>query len=198
MLKEKLKNFKIILASGSPRRQQFFKELDIDFVIDIRAVEEVYPQDLKGEEITAYLAKLKASGFTAISENEIVITSDTIVWKNEKAIGKPIDFDDAKQMLQNLSGEMHEVITSICFTGKNFQETISDVTKVWFKKLSDEEISFYLNNYKPFDKAGSYGIQEWLGYIGIEKIEGSYFNVMGLPTHLVYKILLEIGNRNPA
>ena len=138
---------------------------------------------------------LKASIFVDLGENDILITSDTIVWKDEKALGKPKDFGEAKKMLQNLSGQMHEVITSVCFTSKEFQKTVNDVTKVWFKKLSDEEIDFYIENYKPFDKAGSYGIQEWIGYIGIEKIEGCYFNVMGLPTRLVYKTLTEIANR---
>ena len=195
MLREKLKNHNIILASGSPRRQAFFKELNLDFTIQVKAVDETYPSNLKRSEITDYLSQLKASVFLDLDENDILITSDTIVWKDEKALGKPKDFGEAKEMLQNLSGQMHEVITSVCFTSKEFQKTVNDVTKVWFKKLSDEEIDFYINNYKPFDKAGSYGIQEWIGYIGIEKIEGCYFNVMGLPTRLVYKTLTEIANR---
>jgi len=195
MLREKLKNHNIILASGSPRRQAFFKELNLDFTIQVKAVDETYPSNLKRSEITDYLSQLKASIFVDLDENDILITSDTIVWKDEKALGKPKDFGEAKEMLQNLSGQMHEVITSVCFTSKEFQKTVNDVTKVWFKKLSDEEIDFYIENYKPFDKAGSYGIQEWIGYIGIEKIEGCYFNVMGLPTRLVYKTLTEIANR---
>lgn len=195
MLREKLKNHNIILASGSPRRQAFFKGLNLDFTIQVKAVDETYPNNLTRSEITDYLSKLKASVFTNLMENDILITSDTIVWKDEKALEKPKNFKDAKGMLQNLSGEMHEVITSVCFTSKEFQITVNDVTKVWFKKLSDEEIDFYIKNYKPFDKAGSYGIQEWIGYIGIEKIEGCYFNVMGLPTRLVYKTLTEIANR---
>ncbi|KJJ39257.1 Maf-like protein [Aequorivita vladivostokensis] len=195
MLREKLKNHNIILASGSPRRQAFFKELNLDFTIQVKAVDETYPSNLKRSEITDYLSQLKASIFVDLGENDILITSDTIVWKEEKALGKPKDFGEAKEMLQNLSGQMHEVITSVCFTSKEFQKTVNDVTKVWFKKLSDEEIDFYIENYKPFDKAGSYGIQEWIGYIGIEKIEGCYFNVMGLPTRLVYKTLTEIANR---
>lgn len=195
MLREKLKNYNIILASGSPRRQAFFKELDLDFTIQVKEVDEVYSSKLKHSEITDYLSKLKASVFTDLQENDILITSDTIVWKDDKALGKPKDFEEAKQMLQDLSGQMHEVITSICFTSKEFQTTVNDVTKVWFKTLSKEEINYYLNNYKPFDKAGSYGIQEWIGYIGIEKIEGCYFNVMGLPTRLVYKTLTEFADR---
>lgn len=195
MLREKLKNHNIILASGSPRRQAFFKELDLDFSIQVKEVVETYPSHLKHSEVTDYLSQLKASVFVDLNENDILITSDTIVWKDEKALEKPNDFEEARQMLQNLSGEMHEVITSVCFTSKEFQTTVHDVTKVWFKPLSSEEINYYLKNYKPFDKAGSYGIQEWIGYIGIEKIEGCYFNVMGLPTRLVYKTLTEIANR---
>lgn len=196
MLKEKLKNYTIILASGSPRRQQFFEELDIDFTINVKEVEEVYPAQIGGgANITDYLAQLKASVFTDLSERDIVITSDTIVWKDGKALGKPVDKEDATQMLQNLSGSMHEVITSVCFTNKHFQKTINDTTKVWFKTLTEEEIAYYLNTYQPYDKAGSYGVQEWIGYIGIDRLEGSYFNVMGLPTRLVYKTLLEIAAR---
>src|SRR5690606_3364032 len=195
MLREKLKNHNIILASASPRRQAFFKELDLDFTIQVKEIDEVYSSELKHSKITDYLSQLKASVFENLKENDILITSDTIVWKDEKALGKPKDFQDAKMMLQNLSGQMHEVITSVCFTSKEFQITVNDVTKVWFKNLLEEEIDYYLNNYKPFDKAGSYGIQEWIGYIGIEKIEGCYFNVMGLPTRLVYKTLTEIADR---
>lgn len=192
MLKEKLKNYTIILASGSPRRQDFFKELDLDFSIQVKSVDEVYNPTLKRAEITDYLSQLKASAFENLKENDILITSDTVVWKDEKALEKPKDFEEAKRMLQELSGQMHEVITSVCFTSKEFQKTVNDVTKVWFKSLSDEEIEYYIKTYKPFDKAGGYGIQEWIGYIGVEKIEGCYFNVMGLPTRLVYKTLTEI------
>jgi len=192
MLQEKLKDNSIILASGSPRRQHFFESLNIDFTIDVRPVNETYPKTLKREEITTYLARLKAEAFTDIADNEIVITSDTIVWKDNKAIEKPQSHEEATQMLQELSNSMHEVITSVCFTGKEYQKTIFDVTKVWFKKLSTEEIAHYIKTYKPFDKAGSYGIQEWIGYIGITKIEGSYFNVMGLPVHKVYAVLINL------
>lgn len=192
MLKEKLKNYNIILASGSPRRQGFFKELDLDYTIQVKEVDEDYDSHLKRAEITDYLAQLKASVFTELKSNDVLITSDTIVWKDQKALGKPQNFEEAKQMLQNLSGAPHEVITSVCFTSKEFQITVNDTTKVWFKILSEEEIEYYLKTYKPYDKAGGYGIQEWIGYIGIEKIEGCYFNVMGLPTRLIYKTLSEI------
>ena len=144
MLKEKLKNYHIILASGSPRRHHFFKELDVDFTIDVREIEEVYPSHLKTSEITDYLAQLKASVFKDISEKDIIITSDTIVWKDHEAIGKPKDFDDAVQMLQHLSGNMHEVYTSVCFTSKDFQITVNDGTKVWFNEFTLEEIKYYL------------------------------------------------------
>ncbi|MCF6306865.1 MAG: Maf family nucleotide pyrophosphatase [Flavobacteriaceae bacterium] len=192
MLSEKLKNYNIILASGSPRRQLFFKEMNIDFTIQIKKIDEVYPDTLRGVEITDYLSKLKAAAFTNLSEKDILITSDTIVWHLGKAVEKPKDEAEAFKMIKSLSGRMHKVFTSVTFTGKHFQKTIHDMTKVWFNDLTDEEINYYIKNYKPFDKAGSYGIQEWLGLIGIDKIEGSYFNVMGLPTHLVYKTLMNI------
>jgi septum formation protein len=194
MLRAKLKDYKIILASGSPRRQDLFKNLDIDFSIDVREVDESYPPDLKRIEITDHLARLKATAFDTIESNEIIITSDTLVWKDGIAIGKPANLAEAKKMLRNLSGEMHEVITSVCFTVKNFQKVIHDTTKVWFKTLTEDEIDYYLNAYNPLDKAGSYGVQEWIGYIGIDRLEGSYFNVMGLPTRLVYKTLMEIAD----
>lgn len=192
MLSEKLKDYNIILASGSPRRQNFFKELAIDFTIDVREVEEVYPSNLSAFEITDYLSILKSKAFSDISEKDIVITSDTIVWHNDKPVEKPKNTSEAKNMLASLSNSMHEVYTSVCFTSVDSQTVVNDVTKVWFKELSEEEIDYYISTYKPFDKAGSYGIQEWLGYIAIDRIEGSFFNVMGLPTHLVYKTLMEI------
>jgi len=195
MLREKLTNHKIILASGSPRRQAFFKELDIDFEIQVKAIDETFPSHLTRSEITDYISKLKASAFKDLKENEILITSDTLVWLNGEALGKPTDIEVAKEMLRKLSGRMHEVITSVCFTSKHFQKTLNDTTKVWFKKLSEEEIDYYIQTYRPFDKAGSYGIQEWIGYIGIEKIEGCYFNVMGLPIRIVYKILNDIATQ---
>lgn len=195
MLKEKLKNYNIILASGSPRRQAFFKDLDVDYSIQVKEVDEKYNSGLNREEITDFLSQLKASVFKSLETNDILITSDTIVWKENSALGKPKDSREAKEMLNSLSGKFHEVITSVCFTSKEFQITVNDTTKVWFKTLTEEEIDYYIKTYKPFDKAGSYGIQEWIGYIGIEKIEGCYFNVMGLPTRLVYKTLTEIAER---
>jgi len=192
MLREKLSKYSIILASGSPRRQQFFKDLDIPFSIRLKEVEEIYPEDLMAEEITDYLARLKSQQFTNIQENEVVITSDTIVWLDEKAIGKPKDYEDAVSMLQSFSNGYHDVYTSICIKTKNSEKIVNDCTRVYFNELSNKEIHYYLKKYKPFDKAGSYGIQDWIGLIGIDKIEGSYFNVMGLPVHKLYKELMKL------
>ena len=184
--------YKIILASGSPRRQQFFKDFDFDFEVRLKEVEEIYPNHLKAQEITNYLAELKAKAFEGeIADNELLVTSDTLVWLNDKALGKPKDYDDAFQILKSLSNETHEVITSVCFKTSKKTETIFDVTKVTFIELSDDAIRYYLDNYKPFDKAGAYGIQEWIGLIGISKIDGSYTNVVGLPTQKVYKYLTQ-------
>lgn len=182
----------IILASGSPRRQQFFKDLDLKYEIRLKDIEEVYPDHLKAAEITDFLAELKANAFTnELSENELLITSDTIVWLNGKALGKPKDYDDAFQILKSLSDTTHDVITSVCFKTIATTEVIHEVTKVTFSELSDENIHYYLENYKPFDKAGAYGIQDWIGLIGISKIEGSYTNVVGLPTEKVYNYLTQ-------
>ena len=190
MLRNKLQKYKLILASGSPRRQQFFKDLDLDFEIRLKEIEEIYPSELKAEEITNYLAELKAKAFEGeLKENEILITSDTIVWFNDKALGKPKDAQDAFAILKSLSNATHEVITSVCFKTATTTETIFDTTKVTFNTLSEGSIRYYLDNYKPFDKAGAYGIQEWIGLIGISKIEGSYTNVVGLPTEKVYNYL---------
>ena len=188
------KPYKIILASGSPRRQQFFKDFDIEnqfeFEIRIKEIDEIYPDNLVAEEITNYLAELKANAFDGeLAENEILITSDTLVWLENKALGKPKDYDDAVAILKSLSNQTHEVITSVCFKRIVSTKTIFDVTKVTFRELSEEAIRYYLDNYKPFDKAGAYGIQDWIGLIGISKIEGSYTNVVGLPTEKVYRYL---------
>ncbi|WP_395060687.1 Maf-like protein [Flavobacterium sp.] len=191
MLHKKFENTKIILASGSPRRQEFFKNLDFDFEIRLKEIEEVFPETLQSLEITDYLAKLKASAFDGdLLENELLVTSDTLVWLKNEALGKPKDYDDAFAMLQKLSNQTHEVITSVCFKTKDKTEIVNDITKVTFGTLSNEAIKYYLDNYKPFDKAGSYGIQEWIGLIGITNIDGSYTNVVGLPTEKVYRYLL--------
>lgn len=193
MLNQLLKNYNIILASGSPRRQQFFKDLGIKYEIRLKPVDEIYPERLKNYEVADYLAQIKALPFKdEMEEKDILITSDTIVWHKGKALGKPRSKEEAFRMLKSLSGDSHEVITSVCFTTSILQKTLNATTKVYFKEFNDEEINFYIENFNPFDKAGAYGIQEWIGQIGVEKIEGSYFNVMGLPTHLVYSALLNI------
>lgn len=190
MILDQLKNHNLILASGSPRRQQFFKDLGLDFEIRLKPVDEIYPDGLTHFEISDYLAQLKSLPFKdELKDNDILVTSDTIVWHNNEALGKPKNHNDAFNMLSAMSNATHEVITSICFTTKTSQKTVNAITKVTFKSLSEEEINYYIKNFKPFDKAGAYGIQEWIGQIGIISIEGSYTNVVGLPTHLLYKTL---------
>ncbi|MBP1224595.1 Maf-like protein [Flavobacterium sp. 1355] len=190
MLKEKLKKYTLILASGSPRRQQFFKDLDLDFEIRLKEIEEIYPPELKAVEITDYLAELKANAFEGeLNPNEILITSDTIVWHQDKALGKPKNAQEAFEMIKSMSDHTHEVFTSVCFKTDSASTLINDVTKVTFKDLSDEAIWYYIENYKPYDKAGAYGIQEWFGFMAVTKVEGSYTNVMGLPTAKVYEYL---------
>lgn len=185
-----LQDKKIILASNSPRRQEFLRQLEIDHEIKTFEVEEIYPEHLLAEEITNYLSLLKAKPFENIlNEGEILITSDTIVWLDNQAIGKPKDSEDAVKMLQNLSGKTHQVITSFALSSNHKTEVFFEKTEVTFKELSFEEISYYINEFQPFDKAGSYGIQDWIGLIGITNISGSYTNVVGLPTHLLYEKL---------
>jgi septum formation protein len=192
MLKEKLNKINIILASGSPRRQQFFKEMDLHYTVRLKEIEEIYPEYLKGAEITNFLAELKANAFeNELEENDVLVTSDTIVWLNGKALGKPRDYDDAFKMLQQLANQTHEVITSVCLKSIDKIEIFHCVTKVTFADLSDEAIRYYLDNYQPFDKAGSYGIQDWIGLIGISNIEGSYTNVVGLPTEMLFHKLMQ-------
>ena len=195
MLNKKLKDYRIILASGSPRRQQFFKDLGLDFDIVLKPVKEEYPNRLRHFEISNYLAQLKSFPFEKdLKPKDILITSDTIVWHNEEALGKPRSEQEAFKMLKSLSGKTHEVITSVCFKTISSQKTVHNITKVTFKAFTDDEIWYYINNFNPMDKAGAYGIQEWIGQIGVTKLEGSYFNVMGLPVHMVYQALIEITN----
>lgn len=193
MLKNKLKKYNLILASGSPRRQQFLKDLDLDFEIKLKEIEEIYPPELKASAITDYLAELKANAFESeLQPDDILITSDTIVWHNNKALGKPKDQHDAFEILKSLSNTTHEVITSVCFKTTSATTILNELTKVTFNELSDEAILYYLENYKPYDKAGAYGIQEWIGFIGVSKIEGSYANVMGMPTDKVYEYFCKL------
>lgn len=186
-----LENFEIILASQSPRRQELLAGLDIQFSVKtISGLEENYSEELIGEEIPKFLARQKAEAFSEfLKDNTLIITADTIVWLNGKVYGKPANADEAKIMLRELSGQTHEVITGVCVTSKFRQEAFSAISKVTFATLTDEEIDYYISRYQPYDKAGSYGVQEWIGYIGVEKIEGSYYNVMGLPIQRLYKVL---------
>lgn len=191
MLGDLLQNHRIILASASPRRQQFFTEMGIPFEVHKLAVEEIHPGHLQGKEISDYLAKLKALPFKGkLLANDILITSDTVVWHRDTSLAKPGDQQEALEMLRTLSDDWHQVITSVCFTTPLDQKTVSQSTRVRFRQLKDAEIRYYIDHYRPFDKAGGYGIQEWIGLVGIEEIQGSYSNVVGLPTHLVYETLM--------
>ncbi|MBE9468076.1 MAG: septum formation protein Maf [Bacteroidetes bacterium] len=191
MFLKNLESYKIILASKSPRRQNLLKELGVDFeIVTNNNVEEIYPEDIPKHDIPVFLAEKKAQGFiNKISNNELIITSDTIVLLNNEVIEKPVDYNDAVKMLNKLSGNKHTVVSGVCITTKQKQVSFSADTNVYFNHLTDDEIKYYINNFKPFDKAGAYGIQEWIGFIGVKKIEGSYFNVMGLPIHRLYEEL---------
>ena len=183
----------ILLASQSPRRIELMQQAGIQFKIQhIVEIEEVYPSGLKREEIPLFIARLKAKNLfhsINIPDDTVVITADTIVWLNDRVLCKPGNREEAVEMLQTLSAKMHYVFTGVCLTTNHKQHSFFDETKVFFKKLTDDEITFYVDRYKPYDKAGAYGIQEWIGYIGIEKIEGSFYNVMGLPIHKLYSEL---------
>ena len=187
------KGYHIILGSGSPRRKELLGELGIEFVVDTgNTFEEVYSEDTPQESIPEVLAEGKSLGFhRELSENEILITSDTLVLCEGRVMGKPRDREDAVDMMKALSGKSHKVITAVTFRNAERSKTVSDTALVHFKELKDGEIDYYIDNYRPFDKAGAYGIQEWIGYIGIDRIEGSYFTIMGLPVHKVYELLLE-------
>jgi septum formation protein len=193
MLHEKLKHYTLLLGSGSPRRQQFFKDLGLDFKISLKEVEEIYPKRLRASEIPIYLAELKAAAQkSTLGPGDILVTSDTVVLYNNELLGKPEDAREAKVMLQKLSAGWHEVITAVCFTTAKDQRTVHCSTQVKFRALGIPEIEYYIKENKPYDKAGAYGIQEWIGLVGIEEIKGSYYNVMGLPTHLVYETLMDM------
>lgn len=183
---------KILLASQSPRRKELLSSLGFDFEVVKIDCEEILPEHIKIGEAAAYLSELKANAFRILHKDEVLLTADTVVANENKFLGKPKDEIEAKEMLQSLSGKTHQVYTGI--TIKTLDKTITetDVADVEFEEISDEEINFYIKKYKPFDKAGSYGIQEWLGMAKIKKINGSFYTIMGLPTHLVYKILREL------
>lgn len=191
MLQDKLKSYNIICGSGSPRRQYLLKELGLDFKTVLRPVDESFPSELKAAEIPEFLSKVKASEILPdLNDNDLLITADTIVWLENAALNKPVDAQDSKRMLNQLSGKMHQVFTGVTISTKAREVTFSAETKVWFKELTPEEIDFYVENFRPLDKAGAYGAQEWIGYVAVEKIEGTYFNVMGLPLPELYKHLM--------
>jgi len=197
MINYRLKNLHLILASQSPRRQYLLKELGLDFEICTVDVEEKYPDHLTPVEIARYLAELKAASFDTcrMRPDSVLITADTIVSIDDEILGKPSHYEDAVRMLQKLSGRKHEVITAVCLKSREGLNTFHVVSSVTFKTLSHEEIIYYIDRFQPFDKAGGYGIQEWIGYIGISKIEGSFFNVMGLPVKELYEALLDYSGR---
>mgnify|MGYP001163318157 CR=1 FL=1 len=182
---DNLKKYHIILGSQSPRRKELLSGLNIDFEVKSIDTDEIFPSILNGVDIPMFLAQQKAAAFS-LNENDLLITADTIVWFNGEVFGKPKDESDAKLMLQTLSGHTHQVITGVCITTTKHQKTFHVISDVHFSNFNNDEINYYLENYKPYDKAGSYGVQEWIGYIGVESIEGSYFNVMGLPIQRLY------------
>jgi septum formation protein len=191
MIIERLNEYRIILASRSPRRRQLLTELGLKFEVVIKDFEEAYPESLSGAEIARFVAFEKAASFIdELSDNEIVIAADTIVWCNNKVLGKPVDHKDAERILKEISGNTHEVITGVSIRSRSNVHTFTESTRVTFEPLSDEEICYYIDNYRPYDKAGAYGIQEWIGIVACSHIDGSYFNVVGLPVQRLYKELI--------
>ncbi len=188
---DNLKKYNIVLASKSPRRQELMKGIGLDFSVLTKDVDETYPLHLSVFDVAPYLSVKKAKAFeeAELPDNYMVITADTVVVVEGKILEKPKDENEAREMLVTISGKKHSVITGVTVLTKDKVKTFSAASKVMFEKLDNEEIDFYVSNYKPFDKAGSYGIQEWIGYIGVACVEGSYFNVMGLPTQKLYKVL---------
>lgn len=186
-------NYQIILASNSPRRKELLSGLGLNYEVrTLPGIDESYPDTLQGEEIPVYISSKKASAYLdTLKDNELLITADTIVWLDGRVLGKPADEKEACQMLRDLSGKTHQVITGVTLATTTFQKSFASVSQVTFAPLSEEEISYYVNHYHPMDKAGSYGVQEWIGFIGVERIEGSYFNVMGLPVQRLYRELKE-------
>lgn len=189
-LLKNLASKKIILCSNSPRRQELLRGLELNFEVRVIPVEEIIPADLSAQYVAAYLSKLKADAFPGqLQENELLITADTVVIDREKVLGKPMDEKEAFEMLKSLSGTTHTVMTAVTIKDCKISITLEDEAQVTFRFLEEEEIWHYLENYRPFDKAGSYGIQEWIGFVGASSIQGSYYTVMGLPLHLVYQQL---------
>ncbi|WP_162053876.1 Maf-like protein [Pontibacter pamirensis] len=183
----------LLLASNSPRRKELLAGLGLDFQIKVKEVHEDFPDHLKRAEVAEYLASHKADAYQHDLQHEVLLTADTIVCLEDRILNKPANYEEAFEMLSALSGTSHEVITGVCVLMKEQKAVFHDSTKVYFKKLTKAEIDYYIRNYQPFDKAGAYGIQEWIGMIGIERIEGSYFNVMGLPVEKLYAQLKALG-----
>lgn len=190
--------YNIILASNSPRRKELLAGLGVKFDVRLIAdIDETYPDNIKSHDVAEYIAKKKADAYKqSIASNELIITADTIVILGDEIFGKPLNADDAYAMLQKLSGKTHQVITGVCLLTKNEQRVFRVTTDVTFKELEMEEIKYYVDNYKPFDKAGAYGIQEWIGYIGVTSLNGSYFNVVGFPVQRIYTELQNFASRN--
>jgi septum formation protein len=190
---ENLSKYKIILDSNSPRRKELLSGLDLAYEVKVLPnIEETYPKTLWKEEIPVYLAKLKADAYKEwMEEDTFLITADTIVWLEGKVFGKPESEEGAKKILRSLSGKTHEVITGVCLTTQEKQQAFYAVSSVKFAQLEEEEIDYYVKKYKPYDKAGAYGVQEWIGYIGVESLSGSFYNVMGMPVRMLYKYLKE-------
>ena len=191
---DNLKKYKVILASNSPRRKELLGGLGIPYEVKTMPdIDESYPEGLGSEEIPVYIARTKPTAYRSVmQEDELIITADTIVWLEGEVMGKPSDAEDARRMLHTLSGQTHQVITGVCLTSVGMQKSFATVTDVTFCRLSDEEIDYYVEHYRPMDKAGSYGIQEWIGFVGVESISGSYFNVMGLPIQRLYTELKKL------
>ena len=191
---DNLKKYKVILASNSPRRKELLAGLGVDYEVrTLPDVDESYPEILQGADIPLYIAKEKADAYVAMMQHgELMITADTIVWLDGKVLGKPRDREDALQMLRTMSGRTHEVFTGVCITTTDWQRSFTAQTEVRFATLSEEEIAYYVDNFQPMDKAGAYGVQEWIGFIGVENISGSYYNIMGLPVQKLYRELLKV------
>ena len=191
---DNLKKYKVILASNSPRRKELLAGLGVDYEVrTLPDVDESYPDTLQGADIPLYIAKEKADAYVAMMQpGELMITADTIVWLDGKVLGKPRDREDALQMLRTMSGRSHEVFTGVCITTTDWQRSFTAQTEVRFATLSEEEIAYYVDNFQPMDKAGAYGVQEWIGFIGVENISGSYYNIMGLPVQKLYRELLKV------
>mgnify|MGYP002096081074 FL=1 len=191
---ENIQHYKIVLASNSPRRKELLSGLNLEYTVRVLPdIDESYPDTLKGEEIPMYISREKAEAYrNSMAEDELIITADTVVCINEKVLGKPRTQEEAKEMLRELSGKTHQVITGVCLMTCGLQRTFSATTQVTFDVLTEDEIEFYVEKFRPLDKAGAYGVQEWIGFVGVSRLEGSYFNVMGLPVQRLYQELKKL------